>query len=356
MEAQTLLSSSIKNEYYFWLFGLVNNITFILLSTASIDILPKNISIVTACAITPVFLVKLISPFVIKYKILSYDNRVKALTILYFTAYLLICFSKETDIILIGIILSGMASGIGEVTFIPIASIISEKCISYWSSGSGFAGVIGSGYYLTMTQILKLDSNKAILFLIWLPFVIILFYKKLNFNQENIEYLNYKNISNGDLKLWIKSFILPLLIVYFCEYSINLTTFIRLSKFNDKIYRQDKVFKQYSFTYQSGVLISRSLKLLIPNLKINFIWIFPILQGINLILFSFFSEYNIIPNISIIFILILYEGLLGGLAYLFTFTKIKHKLPEDKREICTSITTLGEVLGQISATIYAVSL
>ena len=162
MEAQTLLSSSIKNEYYFWLFGLVNNITFILLSTASIDILPKNISIISACAITPVFLVKLISPFVIKYKILSYDNRVKALTILYFTAYLLICFSKETGVILIGIILSGMASGIGEVTFIPIASIISEKCISYWSSGSGFAGVIGSGYYLTMTQILKWVNLRSI--------------------------------------------------------------------------------------------------------------------------------------------------------------------------------------------------
>ena len=102
MESETLLSSQIKNEYYFWLFGLVNNITFILLITASVDILPKNIGVIGACAIAPVFIVKVISPFIIKYKICSYDNRVKTLTLLYFLAYILICFSNELSFILIG--------------------------------------------------------------------------------------------------------------------------------------------------------------------------------------------------------------------------------------------------------------
>ena len=354
MEAEALLSSQIKNEYYFWLFGLVNNITFILLITASVDILPKNIGVIGACAIAPVFIVKVITPFIIKYKICSYDNRVKTLTLLYFLAYILICFSNELSFILIGIILSGIASGIGEITFVPIASMISERCISYWSSGSGFAGVIGSGYYLIMTQLFYLKSHITILFLIWLPFSMIIFYKKLNFNQENIEYLNYKNLKKEELKLWTVSYILPLFIVYFCEYSINLTTYLELINFNGKIFNKDEVYKKYCFTYQSGVLISRSLKLVFTNFKINFIWIFPILQGINLILFSLFSSYKIIPNISVIYLLILYEGLLGGMAYLLTFSKIKSKLTDDKRELCTSITTLGEVLGQIFATMYSI--
>ena len=353
MENESLLIP-IKNEYYFWLFGLINNITFILLTTASIDILPKNIALINLCAIAPVFIVKVTFQFIIKYKFLRYNYRVFILTILYLVSYLLIYFSKNVKVILSGIVLSGIASGIGEITFIPIASVISNKCISYWSSGSGFAGIIGSGYYLVATQIFSIKSNIAILLLSWLPIIIIIFYKKLEFDNENIEYLNYNNINKQEFTLWIKKFIMPLLLVYFFEYSINLTTYVNLIKFGSKIYKSNVIFKSYYFTYQFGVLVSRSMKLIFPNIKPDVIWIFPILQALNLISFTLFVNYSIIPNITLIFILIFYEGILGGLSYLFIFLKIKEIISEDKKEICTSITTIGEVSGQILATIYSI--
>ena len=50
------------------------------------------------------------------------------------------------------------------------------------------------------------------------------------------------------------------------------------------------------------------------------------LQGINVILFTVESLYSLSPNIYIVFAAVLWEGLLGGAAYVNTFHKISVKV------------------------------
>ena len=348
MNENTSLLLMKYNEYLFWIFGLINNITFIILLSASQDLMHNNIRYFGICAISPVFFIKITAPFWIKYKFLCYKNRIYIITLLYIISYLLISLVNNLYFKLVGIAIVGTASAIGEITFIPIASIISNKCISYWSSGSGFAGLIGSGYYILMTQVFNLSSNFTLLLLSWMPLLIIICFNKLHYDQNNIEYLDYIKITKEDFKKWMFNYVSPLLLVYFFEYSINLGILEKIN--NNKI---EKLYPRYNFCYQFGVLMSRSFNILFPKYRIEFIWIFPILQMINFIFFILLVFYKFIPYICIIYLLIFYEGLLGGFSYLFIFQKIKKDISEDKRELSASITTLGEVTGQIFATIFA---
>lgn len=46
-------------------------------------------------------------------------------------------------------------------------------------------------------------------------------------------------------------------------------------------------------------------------------------QGLNMLIFTFEAVYEFIPYVVIVFALILWEGLLGGAAYVNTFYKIQ---------------------------------
>lgn len=354
MEHSNLLTPKYNyNEYYFWFFGLINNITFVLLMSASETLMPDHIGTIGFCAILPGLLLKLSIPYWIKYDICNYKNRVLFLTSIYIAGYLMISLINNIYFKLIGIMLSSIAGAICETTFIPIASMISNKAISYWSSGSGFAGPIGAGYYILMTQVFNISTNTTILLLIWIPLIILGLFYKLKFKQ-NIEYLDYRTVSNNELQCWIYNYIMPLLLVYFAEYTINLSILPRITQFNGTKIDIKKYYPIYNIIYQFGVLISRSIKLIFPNMNINYIGIFPILQFINMIIFIFIAIYNFIPYISIVYVIIFYEGLIGGMAYLFTFNKIKNILSDDKKELCSSITTIGDVSGQTLAALCAI--
>lgn len=342
------------HKYYFWFFGLINNITFILLMSASETLMPNHIGVIGICAILPGFLIKLSIPYWISYDICSYKNRVYFLTSIYILGYFMISLIDNIKVKLLGIILSSAGGAICEATFLPIASMISNNAISYWSSGSGFAGPISAGYYILMTQILNISTNITILLLGWVPLIILILYNKLKFRQ-NMEYLDYRNVSNLDLKIWTNEYILPLLLVYFAEYFINLYLQPKIVLSNSEIDIK-RHYPIFAIIYQFGVLISRSIKLIFPDINVSYIWIFPILQFINIGIFLLIITFNIISNINIIYLIIFYEGLIGGMAYFFTFNKIKNMLNEDKKELCSSLTTIGDVSGQLLATILTIVL
>lgn len=67
-------------------------------------------------------------------------------------------------------------------------------------------------------------------------------------------------------------------------------------------------YRWYQVTYQIGVFISRSS---VNIVHIKHIWIMALLQGLNVIFFTFEALWMFTPNIWIIFGIILFEGLLG---------------------------------------------
>ena len=58
--------------------------------------------------------------------------------------------------------------------------------------------------------------TSTILILIWIPFVILGLFYKLKFKQ-NIEYLDYRNISEIEVQSWACDYIIPLFLVYLFE-------------------------------------------------------------------------------------------------------------------------------------------
>jgi battenin len=94
--------------------------------------------------------------------------------------------------------------------------------------------------------------------------------------------------------------------------------------------------------YQLGVFISRSS---LKCIQIKLIFIFPILQVLNVVIALtqiFFGYFN---SIWYIFVLILWEGLVAGSCYANAFNLLSIEIAKDKREFCIAITSLANSVG-----------
>jgi battenin len=137
---------------------------------------------------------------------------------------------------------------------------------------------------------------------------------------------------------------LPLLLVFIAEYVINqgvaptLLFPIYESPFKD--FRS--FYPAYNAIYQAGVFISRSST---PFFRVHWLYIPSILQVLNLVLLSLHSMFNFIPNVYLVFLVIFWEGLLGGLVYVNTFAEISDRVPEEEREFSLGATTVSDSAG-----------
>lgn len=93
---------------------------------------------------------------------------------------------------------------------------------------------------------------------------------------------------------------------------------------------------------QIGVLISRSS---ISLIKIKRTYILAILQMINVGLVLTQIWLRFMPNIWFMLAIVLWEGLLGGLAYVNTFYRIYNEINQRYKEYSLSVTTLSDSIG-----------
>lgn len=54
------------------------------------------------------------------------------------------------------------------------------------------------------------------------------------------------------------------------------------------------------------------------------------------------SLFDFIPSVYLIFVIVFWEGLLGGLVYVNTFAEIGVRVPEEDREFSLSATTVSD--------------
>ncbi|GKT25205.1 Batten's disease protein Cln3 like protein [Aduncisulcus paluster] len=115
-------------------------------------------------------------------------------------------------------------------------------------------------------------------------------------------------------------YMVPLMLVYFSEYTINSGVTPCLWYWPDIMSAKD-AYTLYQFLYQCGVLVSRSGT---ACWEMSSFWLFlpSILQAVNLIFLIFVSVYHFIPTYVILFIIVFYEGLLGGHVYAQAFNAI----------------------------------
>ncbi len=137
---------------------------------------------------------------------------------------------------------------------------------------------------------------------------------------------------------------LPFLLVYVAEYSINQgvspTLLFPLEQTPFKHYRA--FYPTYNAIYQSGVFISRSSILFV---RLHNLYLPSWLQVLNLVVLILQALFNFIPSVWMIFAIIFWEGLLGGAVYVNTLAEISETVREEEREFSLGAVTVSDSAG-----------
>lgn len=253
--------------------------------------------------------------------------------------------------------------------------------ISTWSSGTGGAGIFGALSYSVLRNI-GLSNKQTLLVMICVPFVealvfFLLLRKPLSIDEQIAErQKNLQQQEQTDVEADVSAlvtfkqkilfipqllkYMVPLTLVYLFEYFINqglvsvkpFVVAISLSNrfpfqfelvyFKGISLDNSEQYRWYQVTYQVGVFISRSS---VNVVHIKHIWLMAVLQLLNVVFFMFESIYAFVPSIWIIFAVILFEGLLGGGAYVNTFYRMSKEVPMIRREYAMSVVTMSDTGG-----------
>ncbi|KAE8378336.1 CLN3 protein-domain-containing protein [Aspergillus bertholletiae] len=373
----------------FWLFGLINNVLYVIILSAALDLVGPSVpkGVVLLADVIPSFGTKLVAPYFIH--VVPYSVRVVIFVLLSAIGMLLVAMSPSyTDGGMIstkiaGIILASVSSGGGELSFLGLTHFYGPFSLAAWGSGTGAAGLVGAGAYALATTSFGLSVRTALLASACLPAVMVVsFFTILSRSpmqhprlavqadyhavghedrlvgerdESNSEVDDVKETptESGNLR-WqhIKAnlqrakglffpFMLPLLLVYVAEYTINQgvapTLLFPLTETPFAHFRA--FYPAYNAIYQMGVFISRSST---PFFRIHDLYFPSFLQVVNLVILTLHALFNFIPSVYIVFAIIFWEGLLGGLVYVNTFAEIGERVPREDREFSLGATTVSD--------------
>ncbi|KAI4123108.1 MAG: hypothetical protein LQ338_005435 [Usnochroma carphineum] len=356
----------------FWLFatppktGLINNILYCIILSAALDLVGPNVpkSLVLLFDVIPSFLTKLIAPYFIH--AIPYSLRVLFFAAVSACGMLLIALTPAyTDggtitTKMAGVVLASLSSGAGELSFLGLTHYYEGGfALAAWGSGTGGAGLVGAGAYAIATTSLGMSVKSTLLASAFLPVVMVLGFfvvlprgplvrerrgvKSIGDTVEREDGVDATERDREDQGLLSEApnGVLPLFLVYVAEYLINQsvapTLLFPLDATPFTHYRA--FYPTYATIYQLGVFISRSS---LPFLRIHHLYPPSFLQYLNLILLILHSLYFFLPSVYIVFAVIFWEGLLGGLVYVNTFAEIGDRVPKEEREFALGATTVSD--------------
>uniref|UniRef100_A0A671P2C3 Battenin n=1 Tax=Sinocyclocheilus anshuiensis TaxID=1608454 RepID=A0A671P2C3_9TELE len=389
-----------RNWIGFWLLGLCNNFAYVVMLSAAHDILQKQESQNTTTPISnssrydcnavstaavlladilPTLLIKFTAPFYI-HKV-PYGFRV---LVCFFTAvvsFLMVSFSSTILMSIFGVVFASISSGLGELSFLSLSVFFSRDVLSGWGSGTGAAGVAGASLYSAFTQA-GLTPQVTLWIMLVVPVILAVSYffllvfpssfpqwrrhedghstSRVVNSQERRPLIEEEDDTETtqeeqgvyicslsvcsypcDLFQGLLKFIIPLGVVYFAEYFIN-QGLLELLYFSDSHLSHAEQYRWYQTLYQIGVFASRTS---LVCFKIRKIFLMSLLQCLNAVLLGFAVYYQFLPNPWVVFVTVLYEGLLGGAAYVNTFYFIREETAKRKREFAMAAASIGDSLG-----------
>lgn len=376
--------------------GLINNVLYVIILSAAQDLvgnLPKGI--VLLADVMPSFVTKLIAPYFIHR--VPYAIRIFIFAGLSTAGMLLIALTPSTQTVavkLVGVVLASLSSGGGELSFLGLTHYYGHMSLAAWGSGTGGAGLAGAGLYVMLTTWFGFSVKGSLLASAFLPIVMLISFfvilpqgplrqgtrakgyetlPERDLTEEDVEDLPTGNASSSLLapgpavattaysshpeghsgsflahlnraKALFFPYMLPLLMVYVAEYTINqgvaptLLFPLQSSPFSE----HRSFYPFYNFLYQLGVFISRSST---PFVRIHHLYLPSILQVANLVLLTLHSLLYFIPSVYLVFLIIFWEGLLGGAVYVNTFAEIMEHVPSADREFSLSATSVSDSAG-----------
>ncbi|KAG7267941.1 hypothetical protein CRUP_017007 [Coryphaenoides rupestris] len=299
-------------------------------------------------------------------------------------SFLLVSFSTTMSMSMLGVVFASMGSGLGELSFLALTAFFSRNVLEGWGSGTGGAGVAGALIYSTLTQA-GLTPRVTLLTLLVVPAGMLLtYFFLLDFpstfpqwrilrktgpagrggasderqrlmdesegeeaGEEEESYRQEKgpreDSASGPLccaeKLraikGILRFVVPLALVYYAEYFIN-QGLMELLYFPGFSLSHAEQYRWYQTLYQVGVLVSRSS---LRCIKIRNLWALVLLQFLT--------------TPWLVFAIVLYEGLLGGAAYVNAFHFISKEAGDREREFSMAAASVADTLGIALAAVTA---
>ncbi|KAL9124439.1 MAG: hypothetical protein Q9217_006226 [Psora testacea] len=387
----------------FWLFGLINNVLYVIILSAALDLVGPHVpkAAVLLCDVIPSFFAKLLLPYVI-YTI-PYTARIILFVALSTWGMLLIALTPPyTDggtitTKMSGVVLASLSSGAGELSFLALTHFYGPFSLAAWGSGTGGAGLIGAGMYAVATTSLGMSSKGALFTSAFLPIVMLVSFFLIlprgplnrNSNSTMTSVLHEAEERDDDATLprttngheeegllqrssnarppsllqhpthsWRTTFLhnirrsrslfipymLPLLLVYIAEYIINqsVSPTLLFSLSSTPFHHYRAFYPTYNAIYQSGVFVSRSST---PFIRIHNLYLPSLLQCVNLGLLVMQALFDFIPSVYIIFVVVFWEGLLGGAVYVNTFAEISERVDKPEREFSLGAVTVSDSAG-----------
>lgn len=354
---------STKHAYIaFWFLGLINNFTFVLFLSAAEDILEGYAGATLLATVAPGLLTKV--TFSLLVTRIPFYALIFADSISTMVCSIGIAVISSTWIKLVFLAVQSSIAALGEVSFLALTAKHSSSVVGAWSSGTGAAGIAGAGAYLLLKNVLNLSSKQCFLICSPLPLLLVTIYRLVLHQPDEFQRLPNDEQASTDVEndtiqqssqhehgitkqqyIWtlLSTYMLPLALVYFCEYLINQGVFGTLTKFrNKKHYNISRTYSAFQFVYQIGVFISRSS---LSFIKIPALWLLAMLQVLNLIFFILSSIFVLLPNRNTAILLIFWEGLLGGGTFVNAFYRLRTETPESLREWCLATTTIADTTG-----------
>lgn len=407
------LSTETCNRWGFFILGLTNLSVYCIMLAAAYDLLSKlqvdselekarqainttsTISVhgnesycngestgtVLVANSVPGLIIKIVYPFLLVN--IKPEYKVIAVAMLAASAFILTGLSHSKTLVFMGIIFASLSQGLGEPLFVS-SKIYGKSSFIGWSMGSGAAGIFGAMFYAILRHFLSIKVIMMIMLAMPISLLIAYFYiiKPLDIVESSTDYSMDKIDGNGSAKCtksandlnddsssvsWtpfnfkaklyhlpsLAKYFLPLTLVYFAEYFINMGTF-ELIYYPEITYLDHAAqYRWFQVAYQLGVMVSRST---LDFFVIKRIWTMSLLQTLNLFIFlAHVFRLIHIPNFYILYLLILYEGLLGGFTYINAFFRIKTEIKcSEKQEFSASATTIADSMGIVAAGLAAV--
>ncbi|EPX70569.1 battenin CLN3 family protein [Schizosaccharomyces octosporus yFS286] len=375
--ASNYLPKGSKVGFPFLLFGLLNNLLYVVILSAALDLVGANISkgVVLLSNIVPSLSCKLLTSILQAHRY-SASKRVLACVFLSFFGMQWIAWSSSVWSKMLGVSLAAISSSFGEITFLQLSSRYESTALTCWSSGTGLAGLFGASFYLVFTTWLNFTVRTTLLVSSFLPLLLIFNYfcilPKPEYQHISVPHrVPFDAIHQGGTsssknvfssikvffylaKPFLLSHMLPLFLVYLSEYTINVgvaPTLLfppedsGLNSFRD-------FYPTYQTMYQLGVFISRSS---IGWLKVPYVLELAVIQSAILGFTILQSLYYFIHSYHFLLLTIFIEGLIGGTVYVNVYHTLQN-LGHIDSEMAISIVSPSDSTGILIASLLSLIL
>ena len=347
-----------KDLVAFFFIGLFNHMSYCLMLAGAKEISNGGVGLTYICLMVPSLVMKVTGPY--WFHLVSYKNRMLLCAILMSGAFTTVAYAVQTNSLafkLIGVSLGGLQTGLGEASFLALATFYdTRKALTAWSSGTGASGIAGYSFKILMTDGFKLSFPTAsyIANVITIGFVLVYLYllgppKEVAVENKTrmMQHMSMKERTTFILSLW--PYMIPLGLVYFSEYAMQAGTWAAIGFPIHSKTARDSFYSYSNWLYQFGVFLSRSTGSYIQVNRTVF-WAMPILQTVLLVFFIFVAFYQFWYDwglLSLAFV----AGLLGGAVYVNAFTLIASNVQAEYVELALSSASLADTLGIMFAVV-----